>query len=277
LWQVYYPDTTNRYSWVSYEKEGYPIEFPGDIRLFWFVYCANSYLHKNNGKPVIVPFAESRVFAYLHSCRMEASWRSDKDLCPQYAKFVYDYVSFTNGINELSFEPPGNFLEQRDNDYKVFVKYHTNGDVVAEFKVSSWQQVGEIGIPALWQFDVDMWHRPGMICMGRTLAVTNVATDVQLPTLEPVELVTDSRVRAVLPGLNSTSYKVTNGILPSVSSLTSDHPIGARSVGVVATTASAAGLGRPRIAFLLIMALLVCGPLLFLFLPKKQLTKTNNT
>jgi hypothetical protein len=235
LWQVYNEDSTNRWSWVSYDKEGYPIELPGELRLLWFVYCANTYIHKNNGKPVIIPYSEGRLYAYLHSCRMETSWRSDKDLCPQEAKWVYDHATFTNAINELSYDPPGDFLEARDKAYQDFVKYHTNGDVVVEFKVSSWQQVGEVGVPATWEMDFNLWHRPIDICVGKTLAVTNIAADVELPRFNPVELVTDSRVRLAKPGLNYTTYKVTNGILPSVASLVADHAIGTRSQGAVLT------------------------------------------
>ena len=273
---------TKSWFFVSTAKEGYPINLDGDERLLWFAYCASSYIRKNERKPVAIPFSEARIFPFVNGCRMHARWRSDADICPEEVTFVYDLKSFKDGIKELSFEPPGDFLDRRDKTYRLFIDNHKDGDVIAVFKVSQWRQVGDIGIPHLWELVFSLENSPiinGMRCVGRTEDATNTADLVQLPLLPQVAEITDSRVRDVLPRMNYITYKISNGIIPKVSifvpNLSSSNPV-PHFVGSGGAYQTDEGFRKPRLIFTILLALLASGPLFFLFQLKKDMTKRIN-
>ena len=260
-------------------QNGYPTDLDGDERLLWFTYCAKNYIRKNEGQSVIIPFSEPRIFCYVDGCLMNAHWRSDADICPDDAKFTYNLSVFTNGIKVLTFEPPGRFIESRERQYKGFIDSHKDGDVVAEFKVSEWQQVGNINIPHLWELDFWTWKTPpiphGMRCVGRTESAASTDNAVLLPRLPQVKQVSDYRVRDVLPKMNFISYTVSNGDLPKLSDFmkgaTNPVPHFVGSGGVAQLTQP---FLKPRLIFTIILALLALGPpLLYLFLIK---SKTHN-
>jgi len=264
---------------VSNAKEGYPIDLDGDERLFWFAYCAKNYIRKNEGQPVIVPFSEPRTFCYVDGCVMHAHWRFDADVCPDEATFVYSLGVFEKGIKVLSFEPPGNFIEARERQFKGFKDTHKDGDVVAEFKVSEWQQVGDINIPHLWELDFWLWKTPpsphGMRCLGRTDVAALTEDAVQLPQLPKVKKINDYRARDVFPQMNYISYTISNGILPKVTDfveISTNHPV-PHFVGSGGAAQLTQHFLRPRLIFTGLLAFLAVGPpLLFLFRRKKKIT-----
>lgn len=207
---------TNAWYIVSPVVEGYPIDLDFDQRLIWFAYCAKDYLQKKQGQPVIIPFGDTRLDCYVHASRMEAKWRSNADLCPETVQFNFDQDLFKKGVQQLTLEPPGSFLNNREIQFNHYIQYHTNGQTVAVFRVTQWTNIEGVSIPSAWQFDLYWYGEHSFICMGTADNIKAVERIIEPPDISPRTLITDKRVRNVASRINSVRYKLTNGVIPTL-------------------------------------------------------------
>jgi len=147
---------------------------------------------------------------------MTAKWRSDIDLCPQDANFAFDADVFQAGVKQLSFQPPGTFLSDRLKQVEQFLSNHTNGQLIATFKVLRWADNLQIGIPIKWEYNL-YWYGQNMVrCIGEANNIKTTETAIASPNLPLAAKITDKRVRSVSKAINNAIYLVTDGNIPNV-------------------------------------------------------------
>jgi hypothetical protein len=207
---------TNVWYMVSPVVDGYPIDLDFDQRLIWFTYCARDYLRMKQGQPVVLPFGDTRFDCYVHGCRMNAQWHSDRDSCPETATFDYDRDLFHKGVKQLSYEPTGSFLNNRESQFINYIQYHTNGQRIAAFKVTRWASVANMEIPTAWQLDLYWYGQHSFVCIGTAENIEAVEGEIKLPSISTKASITDKRVRNEALALNSVRYTIANGQIPKV-------------------------------------------------------------
>jgi len=211
------PNYRGTKSWlvISGSLDGYPIDLDQEQRLMWFVYCGGQYLRTRTNAPIVLPFGDPRLDPYVHGCRIDSRWRSGEDACPELAVFSFDRDLFMQGVKQLSWESSQDYLDHRVKFIEQFLNGHTNGAVLALFKVLEWTNMGPAGIPLAWEFDLYWYGTPHYRCVGRTVTVRNVNT-IQPPIIPTRVEITDKRVRLLGFPINSVNYTITNGQIPSV-------------------------------------------------------------
>ncbi len=196
-------------------QDGYPIELDSDLRLVWFVYCARDFLRQHEAKPVILPHGEPRENLVSDSCVLKSDWNRESDLCPEKATFILDHDLLKAALTNLTLEPPGNFLNEREKVFHLVSKSATNGEVAAQFRVSAWSKTQAQAIPANWTLTVLSHGRPMWLYQGVTDIAVGIERMAPLP-LPPIAEIRDKRVRSTERGVNLVSYIITNGQLPTV-------------------------------------------------------------
>ena len=209
-------DGTNAWYIISPVERGYPIDLDFDERLIWFAYCGKDYLREREGQPVVLLYGDTRSDPSVYGCRMTTKWRSDIDLCPQAANFTFDADLFQENVKQLSIQPSGTFLDDRQKQVEQFSSNHTNGQLIATFKVLRWADNLQIGIPIKWEYNL-YWYGQNMVrCIGEADNVKTTETEVVLPNLPLAAKITDKRVRSVSKGINNSIYLLTDGNIPNV-------------------------------------------------------------
>lgn len=198
---------------ASLPQDGYPIDLDSDQRLVWFVYCAKNYLTPKNGQPVILPYGEPRQDLETHACLIKAQWHSDASICPSEIQFIVDQNVMRSGIQQLSYESPGGFLDEREKRIQNLFQWMPEGSTNAEFTVTTWTNIGEIEIPQNWQFRTFFQGNVVRICTGGTYSA-KLTDHIVLPILPQVTEIRDKRARNFVPGVNTIIYKINNGQLP---------------------------------------------------------------
>jgi len=256
---------TNAWYMASPIVDGYPIDLDFDQRLIWFTYCAKDYLRKKQGQPVILPFGDTRLDCYVHGCRMNAQWHSDIDSCPETATFDYDRDLFQKGIKQLSSEPAGSFLNNREVQFNNYIQYHTNGQTIAAFKVTQWASVANMEIPTAWQLDLYWYGQHSFICIGTAENIKAIEGEIQLPSIPQKALITDKRVRNAALALNSVRYMITNGQIPKVDDIKLSKSSGNNNFEQMPPN-----LRTVRIIFIGLFLMTGIAPLAFWYFGKKK-------
>lgn len=203
---------------VSAYIDGYPLDLDLDQRLIWLVYCGREYLQSRDGKQVPLPAADPRLDLHVLSCRADVLWREDQDICPIQIRWLVDHDLIATAIHQLTLEPPGRFLNDRQNAAAVFRRVYTNGFVLADFEVETWGQLGDHNIPQRWKLRSFSFSGLQRIAQGHADAPI-ACQSVPEVRLTNDAAVIDMRVRNVTQGVNSASYRITNGALPALGSI----------------------------------------------------------
>lgn len=214
-----YTGITNEWRMISLTVDGHPVDLDFDQRLIWFTYCARDYLRERQGKPVVLPFGNARLDCYVHGTRLDAKWRSGNDLCPETARLTFDSDLFKNGVNQLSSEPPGAFLNDREAQFIRYIGFHTGGQTVASFKVTEWITLENLNIPSAWQLDFFWYGNLSFTCKGTANNAKILDGKLSLPSIPQNSLITDKRVRNTALRINSVQYAITNGQIPTLADI----------------------------------------------------------
>ena len=207
---------TNLFYIISPTERGYPLDLDFDERLIWFAYCGRSVVRGSEGEPVPLLYGDTRTDSSVHGCRMRAEWRADSDLCPEVAKFLFAKDLFQVGIEQLSIEPPGDYLDDRLKQADRFLKHHENGQVIGKFQVLQWTDNLPYGTPIEWEYNL-YWYGQNMIkCVGKAANIRFTDERIQLPDLSSTTKIVDKRVRSASKGINHSIYSITNGNVPDV-------------------------------------------------------------
>jgi len=212
--KLYTPErSTGLYEVSQFENE-YPIDLQWDQRILWFVYCAGDFLREREGSPVILPFGDPRMDAYLHAIRMEnVTWREKNDICPEQAEFRVDLKLLDDAHQSLSFLPLGNVLTSRAEAISDLANVLTNGQVMAKLEVLVWTNWSNSGVPREWR--ILRFASSGKLnreYRGVLQNVSDLDSVAHLALTTPAEIV-DKRVRG--GGVNSVGYVVADGSLPA--------------------------------------------------------------
>jgi len=211
-----YKETNFFWYMVSPFQDGYPIDLDLDQRLIWFAYCGRNFLEKRNQQAVILPFGDARLDCYVHGCKMFAQWNSEKSLCPNTAQFRYDKDLFAKGVKQLSFEPNGSYLNDRNKQFTSYISNYTNNQLVAEFNVTQWTNNFGIEIPLSWEMKTYWYGQPSFICLGTSEGIEINHDKISYPGINLKAKITDKRVRNLKLGLNYVNYLITDGHIPAI-------------------------------------------------------------
>jgi hypothetical protein len=260
------PNYTGTNSWymASSVVDGYPVDLDFDQRLIWFAYCARDYLHRKQGQAVIIPFGDTRLDCYVHGSRMYLNWHSSMDLCPEIARFGFDADLFQKGIRQLSWEPPGSFLNTREEQITRYIGHHTNDQTIAVFSVNTWTELQKMNIPSAWQLDLYWYGQRSFTCIGTADNIKVLEGKIALPILPRTTFITDKRVRNASLEINSVRYFITNGVIPSVNDVKL-----ATLTGNVNFAQMPPNLRNVRIVILGLLLALGMTPIAFWFFTKK--------
>ncbi len=213
------PNRSGANSWyiVSSTVDTCPVDLDSDYRLIWFAYCAKTYIQQHQGKPVVLPFGDTRLDDYVYGTRMKANWPSHSALCPAVVDFGFDRRSFDRGIKNLTFEPAGSFLNDRENQIATYGANSTNNQIIATFAVQQWTNAGDIQIAARWRLDLLLYSKPALICYGDAHDFQVTSQKIAAPRLSESCLITDKRIMG--NGINSVRYNITDGKIPSLADI----------------------------------------------------------
>lgn len=259
-------DVFNNPSKTEYEsslpEDDYPIDLDSDQRLVWFVYCAKNYLTHKDGQPVILPYGEPRQDLETHASRAKIQWHSDASICPSEVQFIVDQNVMKAGIQKLSYETPGAFLNERQSRIQKLFQWMPDGSTNAEFTVTAWTNISGIEIPKNWQFRTFFQGDVVRICTGGTSSA-KLIDRVVLPTLPQVAEIRDKRARDFYSaGINAVIYIATNGQLRTKDEVIKlsikHHP--------EYTAVTPPSLGKTRAVFISLLLTTLALPLIVLML-----------
>ena len=210
----YCANCTNAWYIVSEAWHGCPIDADYDVRLLWFTYCARDVLKQRAGSPVPLPWGSSRHEPWVHACRLKAHWRTDRDVAPENAVFVFDPETYVQALDALSFESTQHTVAHRRAAFQQFLLGHTNNQIVARFDVEEWIEAGGQGIPLRWRGELYWFGRPVLRSRGSTTSVRLTGKKNAGCDIEKVARITDKRVRLASLGMDSVIYEVEDGVIP---------------------------------------------------------------
>lgn len=255
---------------VSSDLDGYPIDVDWAERLAWFAFCAKNFLANKDGQPVIVPSADTRWDFYVHCCRAKIHWRSEQDSCPEEVQFLFDKELFKKSIDQLNVQAQGNALNSRAELYKNFESEYTNGTLVAVFKVNDWKAVAGYGVPNSWGLEIFWFGRLSFRCLATTLNAT-VVDQIEPLAISMNAEVADFRVRDASHGINFVSYRITNGVIPSINDPVVRGKIN-KVIGYDKTTLPI-DMRKKRMFMFIIIAILGLLPLLLILIRRMRSNK----
>ena len=204
---------TNHWYMVSDFEDGYPIDLDFDERLIWFSYLGNNYISERSGQNVPVLYGDARFDAYVHGCKMVPFFKSS-DFVPDKVVFLFDADLFRKGTSKLSFEPPGDFLSNRGEQFKNFLGGHTNDQVVGSYEVTQWADCGRLRLSGAWEFCLYWYGQKTIVCVGTAQNFRIDQGELVLPVVAQKSRVYDKRLRSGQHSFNSVNYDITNGIIP---------------------------------------------------------------
>jgi len=209
--------TSYRFFRLSLLQAGYPVDLDGDQRLVWLLYCGRDYLHKNDGKPIPQPTGDVRYDFQVATTIGKCEWAQTNDVSPQQVKFIYDPQLLDDATAMMTFEPQGDFLNERRRAFIAFKSLPSN-TLLAQLSVLAWTNAGSFRLPLHWRF-VNYYSGSQKIKAESEGVLQSISRIDQISRvdLSGTIKVSDSRLRDINLEVNGGEYLITDGDIPSVS------------------------------------------------------------
>jgi hypothetical protein len=262
--QEFLPDRTSyRFFRLSLLQAGYPVDLDWDQRLVWLLYCGRDYLHKNDGKPIPQPRGDVRRDFEVATTIGKCEWAQTNDVSPQQLKFIYNPQLLDNATAMMSFEPQGDYLNERRRAFTAFKSLPPN-TLLAQLSVLEWTNAGSFRLPLHWRFvTYDLGNqRINREYEGVLRSISRIE-QISRVDLSGTIKVSDLRLRDINLEVNEGGYSITDGNIPSVSR--------ARLLaGLTGRTASGHKLmppndGSKRTFWILTLGIILSTPIFILF------------